>query len=107
LTHSFRGLSLWLVNLLLWACHGVGIKDPVVLKTDTQETENLDKAISLDREGCKNVLTPAKQHASTKWLTVAPPSSLTQLYLPLTWDLSRSKVHSLSPLAERLGGGGS
>jgi hypothetical protein len=29
----------------------VGIKDPLVLKTDTQETENLDKAISLDQEG--------------------------------------------------------
>jgi hypothetical protein len=27
-------------------------------KTDTEETENLDKAISLDQEG---VLTPAKQ----------------------------------------------
>jgi hypothetical protein len=27
-----------------------------------------------------------------------------QLYLPLTWDLSRSKVHTLPPLAKRLGG---
>jgi hypothetical protein len=25
-----------------------------------------------------------------------------QWYLPLTWDLSRSKVHNLSPLAKRL-----
>jgi hypothetical protein len=30
--------------------------------------------------------------------------SLMQSYLPLTWDLSRSKVHSLSQLAKRLGG---
>jgi hypothetical protein len=29
------------------AVHGVGIKDPLVLKTDTQETENLVKAIFL------------------------------------------------------------
>jgi hypothetical protein len=28
-----------------------------------------------------------------------------QLYLPLTWDLSRSKVHNLSQLAKRLGDG--
>jgi hypothetical protein len=27
-----------------------------------------------------------------------------QLYLPLTWDLSRSKVHSLSWLGKRCGG---
>jgi hypothetical protein len=27
-----------------------------------------------------------------------------QLYLPLNWDLSRSKVHKLSWLAKRLGG---
>jgi hypothetical protein len=26
------------------------------------------------------------------------------LYLPLTWDLPRSKVHNLSQLAKRLGG---
>jgi hypothetical protein len=30
--------------------------------------------------------------------------SLMQLYLPLTWDLSRSKVHNLFPLAKSLGG---
>jgi hypothetical protein len=29
----------------------VGIDNPPVPKTDTQETENLDKAISLDQEG--------------------------------------------------------
>jgi hypothetical protein len=28
-----------------------------------------------------------------------------QLFLPLTWDLSRSKVHNFSPLAKRLGDG--
>jgi hypothetical protein len=28
-----------------------------------------------------------------------------QLYLPLTWDLSRSKVHNFSQLAKRLGDG--
>jgi hypothetical protein len=27
-----------------------------------------------------------------------------QLYLPLTWDLSRSKVHNLPQLAKRLRG---
>jgi hypothetical protein len=35
-----------------------GINNPLMPKTDTEETENLDKAISLDQEG---VLTPAKQ----------------------------------------------
>jgi hypothetical protein len=46
--------------------------NPLVPKTDTQETENLDKAIFSSSRGCKHVLTPAKQRASTKWLTVAP-----------------------------------
>jgi hypothetical protein len=51
----------------------VGIDNPPVPKTDTQKTENLDKAIfPLSRE-YKHVLTPTKQHTSTKWLTVAPP----------------------------------
>jgi hypothetical protein len=44
-----------------------------VPKTDTQETENLDKSIFSWSTGCKRVLTPTKQHISTKWLTVAPP----------------------------------
>jgi hypothetical protein len=44
-----------------------------VPKTNTQETENLDKAIFFWSRGCKHVLTPVKQHASTRWLTVAPP----------------------------------
>jgi hypothetical protein len=34
---------LWLAN--------VGIKDPPVLKTDTQGTENLDKAVSFNQNG--------------------------------------------------------
>jgi hypothetical protein len=36
-----------------------------------------------------------------QWLLLI---SLIQLYLPLTWDLSKSKVPSLSQLAKRLGG---
>jgi hypothetical protein len=51
----------------------VGIDNPPVLKTDTQETENLDKAISLDKEGASMCSLPLSKHASTKWLTVAPP----------------------------------
>jgi hypothetical protein len=47
----------------------VGIKDPPVPKTDTQETENPDKAIFSLSSGCKHALSPAKEHASTKWLT--------------------------------------
>jgi hypothetical protein len=50
----------------------VGINNPPVPKTD-KETENLDKAIFSRSGGCKHVLTPAKHHADTKWLTVAPP----------------------------------
>jgi hypothetical protein len=40
---------------------GVGIDNTVVLKTATQETENLDKAIVSWSKGCKHVLTPAEQ----------------------------------------------
>jgi hypothetical protein len=61
-----------------------------VLNTDTQETENLYKAILSWSGRCKHVLTPAKQQASTRW----------QLYLPLTWDLSRSEVHNLPRLVK-------
>jgi hypothetical protein len=42
-------------------------------KTDTQEKENLDKAISLDQEGASMCSLLISKHASTKWLTVAPP----------------------------------
>jgi hypothetical protein len=50
------------------------------------------------------MLTPAKQHTSTKWLTVAPPYIPDAVVPALTWDLSRSKIHSLSQLAKKLGG---
>jgi hypothetical protein len=75
-----------------------------VPKTDTQETENLDKAIFSWSRGCKHVLTPTKQHTSTKWLTVASP------YIPDTVvpapHLGFVQVRgSRSPrLAKRLGG---
>jgi hypothetical protein len=51
----------------------VGINNPPVLKTDTQETENLDKALSLDQEGASMCSLLLSKHTSTKWLTVAPP----------------------------------
>jgi hypothetical protein len=51
----------------------IGIKDPVVPKTDTQETENIDKAISLDHKGASTCSLQLSKHASTKWLTMAPP----------------------------------
>jgi hypothetical protein len=82
----------------------VGTDNPPVLKTDTQETENLDKAISLNQEGasmCSLPLSNMQAQNGWQWLLLI---SLTQLYLPLTWDWSRSKVHSLSWLAKRLGG---
>jgi hypothetical protein len=75
----------------------VGVDGPLVLKIDTQETENLDKAISLDQYGASMCSLLLSKHARTKWVAVALP------YI-LTWDLSRSKVHSLSQLAKRLGG---
>jgi hypothetical protein len=51
----------------------VGIINSLVPKTDTRETENLDKAISLDQEGASMWSLPLSKHASTKWLTGAPP----------------------------------
>jgi hypothetical protein len=53
----------------------VGIDNPLVPKRDTQETENLDKAISLDQEGASTCSLLLTKHAGTKWLTVAPPYS--------------------------------
>jgi hypothetical protein len=53
--------------------HCVGIDNPLVPKTDTQETENLDKAISFDQEGASLCSLLLSKHASTKWLTVGPP----------------------------------
>jgi hypothetical protein len=57
----------------MFLLHYVGINNPPVLKTDTQETENLDKAISLDQEGASTCSLPLSKPVSTKWLTVAPP----------------------------------
>jgi hypothetical protein len=51
----------------------VGISNPPVPKTDTQETENLDKAISFDQECASMCSLQLSKHTSTKWLTVAPP----------------------------------
>jgi hypothetical protein len=45
----------------------VGINNPLVLNTDTQETE---KAISLDQEDASMCSLPLSKQASTKWLTV-------------------------------------
>jgi hypothetical protein len=42
-------------------------------KTDTRETENLDKAISFDQKGTSLYLLQLSGHMSTRWLTVAPP----------------------------------
>jgi hypothetical protein len=53
--------------------YSVGINKPLVPKTDTKETENLDKAISLDQEGASICTLQLSKHTSTKWLTVAPP----------------------------------
>jgi hypothetical protein len=44
-----------------------------VLKTDTPETENPDKAISFDQKGESMYSLQLSGHMSTKWLTVAPP----------------------------------
>jgi hypothetical protein len=82
----------------------VKINYPPVPKTDTQVTENLDKAIFSWWRGCKHGLTPAKTNKKThngwQWIFLI---SLMQLDLHLTWDLSRSKVHNLSWFAKRLG----
>jgi hypothetical protein len=82
----------------------VGIDNPPVPKTDTQDTENLDNAISLDQESASMCSLPLSKHASTKWLTVAPPYIPNTVIPALTRDLSRSKVHNLPRLAKRLGG---
>jgi hypothetical protein len=66
--------------------------------------ENLDKAISLDQEGasvCSLLLSNTRAQNGRQWLLLIP---LAELYLPLTWDLSRSKVHNLPRLAKRLRG---
>jgi hypothetical protein len=84
-------------------CGSVGINNPLVPKTDTQETENLDKAISLYQEGASMCSLQLSKHANTKrWLLLI---SLMQSCLPLTWDLSRSKVHTLPRWLKGLGDG--
>jgi hypothetical protein len=45
---------------------GVAIKDTLVPKTDTQETENLSKAIYLDQEGTSMCSLPLSKLTSTK-----------------------------------------
>jgi hypothetical protein len=61
-------------DMCVYICiHSVAIKDPLVPKTDTQETENLDKAISLHQEGASMCSLQLSKHASTKWPTMAPP----------------------------------
>jgi hypothetical protein len=44
-----------------------------VLKTDTQETENLDKAIYFDQKSASMYSLQLSRFMSTKWPTVAPP----------------------------------
>jgi hypothetical protein len=94
----------WCDEFLLFLVPAVGIDNPLVQKTDTQGTENLDKAISLDQEGASMCSLPLCKHASTKWLTVAAP------YIPDTivpaphLGFVQVKVHKLSRLAKRLGG---
>jgi hypothetical protein len=51
----------------------VGINNPPVPKTDTQEIENLHKAMSLDQEGASICLLLLSKHTSSEWLTLAPP----------------------------------
>jgi hypothetical protein len=65
------------------------------------DIENLDKAISFDQKGASIYSLLLSRHTSTKWGLLI---SLMQLYLPLTWDLSRSKVDNLSQLGKSLGG---
>jgi hypothetical protein len=49
-------------NVLSWMKPQIVVSNnPPVPKTDTRETENLDKAIFSWSRGCKHVLTPAKE----------------------------------------------
>jgi hypothetical protein len=94
-------LILWLFLLHTFLYYTVGIKDPLVPKTNKKETEKI-----LTRQFLLLKRVQACTHFSWaqngwQWLLLI---SLTQLYLPLTWDLSRSKVHSLSRIAKRLRG---
>jgi hypothetical protein len=55
----------WMECTILMKPQIVGIKDSPVPKTDRQETENLDKAISLDQEYASMSSLPLNKHAST------------------------------------------
>jgi hypothetical protein len=57
--------------------------------------EILTRQFFPDQEGARMCSLQLSKHASTKWLTVALPYTPDSLYLPLTWDLSMSKVHNL------------
>jgi hypothetical protein len=101
LTDTF---NLFKIQLFIYVNY-VGINDSLVLKTDTQETEKI-----LTRQFLLIKRVQACIHSSWvdtwaqngwQWLLLI---SLTQLYLPLTWDLSSLKVHNPSQLAKRLRG---
>jgi hypothetical protein len=51
----------------------VGIKDPLVPKTDTWERQNLNKAISFDQKGESTYSLQLSGHVRTKWSTLASP----------------------------------
>jgi hypothetical protein len=83
----------------------VGIKDSWVLKKDTQETENLDKAISLDQEGasmCSLPLSNTQAQNGQQWLLLI---SLMLSYLPLTCDLSSQRFTVFPDWLKGLGDG--
>jgi hypothetical protein len=85
--------SLLLSNTTLW-CR----------KQTHKRQKILTRQFSLNQEGasmCSLPLSNTQAQNGWQWLLLI---SLMQLYLPLTWDLSRSKVHNLSWLAKRLGG---
>jgi hypothetical protein len=63
-----------------------------VPKTDTRETENLDKAVSFDQKDASTNSLQLSRHVSTKWLTVASPY-IPDVVVPAPHlGLSRSKV---------------
>jgi hypothetical protein len=67
-----RGPSSWTECKIPDEPQIVGIKDPPLPKTDTQETESL-KAISFAQKGTSMYILQLSRHLSTKWPTVAPP----------------------------------
>jgi hypothetical protein len=75
-----------------------------VPKTDTQETENLDKAISLDQGGASMFSHPLSKHASTKWPTVAPAYIPDAVVPAPHLGFVQVKGSQFPSLARRLGG---